>query len=64
MAFSANIVRSNHNSSSEAACLHKYPGDLCHEVDVKHRAEINLQGHFAEGNYCSKFFSNNVPSVR
>lgn len=64
MDYSADISRSRHNSSSEAACLHKHPGGLCHELDVKHGAEINLQGHFAEDNYSSKFFSNNVPLIK
>lgn len=62
--FSANIVRSKQNRSSEAACLHKHAGDLCHELDVKHRDDINLQGHFAEDNDSSKFFSNYVPSIK
>lgn len=64
MNYSASIATSKHNNSSEAACLHKYPGDLCHELEVKHRAEINLQGHFAEDNDSSKFFANNVLSSK
>lgn len=63
MNYSASIAKSKHNSSSEAACLHKHPGDLYHELEVKHRAEINLQGHFAEGNDSSKFFSNDTLSL-
>lgn len=62
MDFSANIVRSKQNRSSESACLHKHPCDLCHKLDVKHRSDINLQQRFAEDNDSSKFFSNNVPS--
>lgn len=57
MDYSANIVMSKHNNSSEASCLHKHPGDLCHELDVKCQAEITLQTHFAEDNNSSEFFS-------
>lgn len=61
--YSANIGRSKSNNSRKTARLHKHPGDSWHELDVKWRAEINLQGHFAKDNDSSKFFSNNIPSI-